>query len=57
LNLKPLLITGFILGVLSGFADATLHTNMTFVPYMAGGLGLFGGLSYITLLILSKWVD
>jgi hypothetical protein len=50
------MITALTLGVLSAMGDGILK-HPSPVPYIMGGLGLLGGLSYICLLILSKWVD
>jgi hypothetical protein len=50
------MIIAIVLGILSALADGHLNTPSP-VPYMMGGMGLVGGVSYITLLILSKWVE
>ena len=56
MNLKPFMVIAIILGIMSAIGDHLLDKPSP-IPYMMGGAGLLGGLSYIALLILSKWVD
>ena len=56
LNLRLYMITCILLGFMSAIADGFLK-NPNPIPYMTAGTSLVGGLCYILLLILGKWVD
>ena len=56
MNAKPYMIVCILLGILSAFGDSYLH-HPNPIPYMTAGTGVLGGLCYILLLILGKWVD
>jgi len=57
LNFRPYMIACILLGFMSALGDRLLGTGNPFPSYLMAGTGLFGGLSYILLLILSKWLD
>ena len=57
MNLKPYMITCILLGFMSALGDRFLNTGNPLPSYLMAGTGLFGGLSYLSLLILGKWVD
>jgi len=51
------MITCILLGFMSALGDRFLNTGNPLPSYLMAGTGLFGGLSYLSLLILGKWVD
>ena len=57
MNFRPYMIACILLGFMSALGDRLLGTGNPFPSYLMAGTGLFGGLSYILLLILSKWLD
>ena len=56
MNFRPYMIACILLGFMSAIADGFLK-NPNPIPYMTAGTSLVGGLCYILLLILGKWVD
>lgn len=58
MNLRPYMILCILFGFLSALGDAFYkpeHANP--VPYMTAGAGLIGGVCYILLLLLGRFVD
>ena len=54
MNFRPYMIACILLGFMSAIADGFLKSPN---PYMTAGRSLVGGVCYILLLILGKWVD
>ena len=56
MKFRTYMILCILLGFMSAIADGFLKSPNP-IPYMTAGTGLVGGICYILLLILGKWVD